>query len=153
MRIDTPDAPTKKASFQGSSLASSGCERYLFSVFTSLPRMPQKTFTRARPIAVPWRKDRIREYPSKSPQIQGLSQVMKRVCTSFSSHLFTGVTYAGAIQVGPWPDSEDVQCMHLLGFWGLHTADNPLDFDPFRCVGIDSIPSRLCAAKNRDRLC
>lgn len=36
-----------------------------------------------------------------------LNQVKTRVLTSFSSHLFKGVTYAGDCQIGPWPLSKE----------------------------------------------
>ena len=38
------------------------------------------------------------------PLVHGLSQVRSQMCTSFSSHFFSGVTYGGAIHTGPLPE-------------------------------------------------
>src|SRR5438270_2629630 len=96
-------------STQGISFFVSGCLSYPFNVLTSFPRMPQNMSTRDRPSHVPCRNRLVPVKPSLSPHRHGLMNVRNLVTTSFSSHFLSGVTYAGAIHTGPWPDSRMTQ--------------------------------------------
>jgi len=63
--------------------------------------------------------------------------------TSFSSHFLSGVTYGGAIQQNPWPESTILLAdSHRPALRALTTHD-PVHLDPFGSVRIHGIPTPL----------